>query len=723
MLAWSAVVSAGSNAPSRAGEPEPRQGASATFAAGTSRVLLDVVVRDRKGGLVRGLGAADFEVREDGARQVVDSFRAVETGMAAPAGGGVPDGASPRGEGDREPATLDTSTGGESVVVFVFDAMTASGREWAHQAALSYVDGGSALQEQAAVFAIEGGLRVVEPFTRDATRLRAAFDRVLQRGSASTPIDDRFETQQLVDDIDRAQVGLPKAGAGTNIKEAIGATAARSAVEQMQVRMSRTFERLERDEGGQASMNALLAVVNAIGGFRGRKALVLFSEGLLVPAGARAQFRSVVASANRANVSIYSLDAGGLRAESGTAETRSEIDQAAMRRMRQFNEGGGDAPDGDMMRQLERNEDLLRLNPGSGLGELAEATGGFLAQGTNDARAAFARIAEDVRSYYLLSYTPSNESYDGKFRTIDVKVRRPGLRVQARRGYFAVRPSNAFPVLADEAPALAALDQRRTPNAFPLGVAALTFPEPQRVGLVPVVVDTPLDGISCAAAGGKAHRCAVDFEVVVRIKDGDHKEVARMSQHYRFTSPAAGPPSGKRGSVLFYREAELPPGRYHVEAAGYDALAHAASVATTDLTVPEVGEGRLRLSSVVLVTHADPLDPGEAQAADILRFGDAVLYPSTGRPWSRSKSPTLAFFFVVYGADAAARPRALIEVRRGDQAVQTTTVDLPDPDATGRIRYAGTLPLAPLEGAYTLRVTVADTRGSDARAAPFTVVP
>jgi hypothetical protein len=327
-------------------------------------------------------------------------------------------------------------------------------------------------------------------------------------------------------------------------------------------------------------------------------------------------------------------------------------------------------------------------------------------------------------SYYLLSYTPSNDAYDGKFRTIEVKVRRPGLRIQARRGYFAVRPSSAL-ILADEAPAVAALDRRPKPDAFPFGVAALTFPEPERHGLVPIVVDTPLAAISCAptVASGDAARCAVDFEVVVRIDDDHRREVDRMSRRYRFTSPAVGPPSTRPGSVLFYREADLQPGRYTVEAAGYDAIARTASVGTADLNVPEVVEDRLRLSSVVLVTHADPLDAGDAKAAGVLRFGDVVLYPSTGRPWSRSKGPTLAFFFVVYGAGAAAKPRALIEVLRGDLPVQTMTVDLPGPDATGRIPYAGALPLASLDGSYTLRVTVADTRGSDAGTAPFSVIP
>ena len=53
-------------------------------------------------------------------------------------------------------------------------------------------------------------------------------------------------------------------------------------------------------------------------------------------------------------------------------------------------------------RGMERNEDVLRLNPESGLGQLANETGGFLVRDTNDARAGFRRIAEDMRFHYLL---------------------------------------------------------------------------------------------------------------------------------------------------------------------------------------------------------------------------------------------------------------------------------------------------------------------------------
>ena len=57
-----------------------------------------------------------------------------------------------------------------------------------------------------------------------------------------------------------------------------------------------------------------------------------------------------------------------------------------------------------------------------------------------------------------------------------MKVKRPGLTVAARKGYFAVRDPGGVPVNTWEAPALGALEQKPVPNAFPVRAAALLFP-------------------------------------------------------------------------------------------------------------------------------------------------------------------------------------------------------------------------------------------------------
>ena len=234
--------------------------------------------------------------------------------------------------------------------------------------------------------------------------------------------------------------------------------------------MMRTFDALERDQQGYASTNGLLSVVNGLKSLPGRKTVVFFSEGLAIPTNVQAQFRSVIHNANRANVSVYAMDAAGLRAEQhGRGDARRRCSRRASGGAKQL-ESAGDSASGAMTRDLERNEDLLRLDPESGLGQLANETGGFLIRDTNDADAGFRRIEEDMRFHYLLGLL-----------ALERELRRPvphDPREGEAAGRAACRPARAtsplrapesVPVRSFEAPALALLDRQPRPSAFARG--------------------------------------------------------------------------------------------------------------------------------------------------------------------------------------------------------------------------------------------------------------
>jgi hypothetical protein len=76
----------------------------------------------------------------------------------------------------------------------------------------------------------------------------------------------------------------------------------------------------------------------------------------------------------------------------------------------------------------------MRLTQDS-LRTLAEGTGGFAAVDTNSFAEAFSRITDANSRYYLLGYAPPVHPRNGRFHHIEVKVKRPGLSVVARRGY------------------------------------------------------------------------------------------------------------------------------------------------------------------------------------------------------------------------------------------------------------------------------------------------
>ena len=326
-----------------------------TFSVGTADVLLDVVVRDKKGNLVRDLKASDFEIYEDGKPQAMDSFQviskdeALSTAVAAaPAAGARPSGEAPAAASApaAEPPPPSAAKTAPSVIAFVFDRMSVNARDMAYKAAMTYITKGH----------VEGRRRHLrhrhrpphrQPFTTNLDLVKLGFDRALQQSNTSyATADDRTDLRNTVDTLTSNQNIINAAGgAGTNASVVAGASAA-AAFDQMHIEMARTFETLEQDAQGYASTNGLLAIVNGLKPIPGRKTLLFFSEGLVIPANVQAQFKAVIAAANRANVSVYAMDAGGLRVDSQTAETRKEIEQASVRRLDQLGSAGTTRPTG-----------------------------------------------------------------------------------------------------------------------------------------------------------------------------------------------------------------------------------------------------------------------------------------------------------------------------------------------------------------------------------------
>ncbi len=212
----------------------------------------------------------------------------------------------------------------------------------------------------------------------------------------------------------------------------------------------------------------------------------------------------------------------------------------------------------------------------------------MLFENTNNLQQGFDRVESDLHNYYLVGYTPANQTYDGRFRNIDVKVTRPGVTVSARKGYFAVRDAGGAPINAWEAPALGALERKPVPNGFPVRAGALLFPERDRPGLVPVVVDLRTAPLTFQP-GPDSKTYTSDFAVIVRFLDAENHVVRKVSQHYEVKGPIADLERAKQGQVIFYREPELSPGVYTMETVVYDALAEKSSVRLGTVEVAKAG--------------------------------------------------------------------------------------------------------------------------------------
>lgn len=180
----------------------------------------------------------------------------------------------------------------------------------------------------------------------------------------------------------------------------------KSAVEEAQV-SQRNWMELR----GGVTLGALTALATHLGGLReGRKSILFVSQG--PPVGLpgspnEERLREALQAANRGNVTIHVLDPRPLG----------------------FGRFGG--------------TDVLR--------RIAAETGGRAIIGTNDPTDQLKKVIGDASAYYLLGYTPSRAINDGKFHRITVRVKRRGVDVTARRGYWA--PSEQELAAAAEAAA------------------------------------------------------------------------------------------------------------------------------------------------------------------------------------------------------------------------------------------------------------------------------
>lgn len=122
-------------------------------------------------------------------------------------------------------------------------------------------------------------------------------------------------------------------------------------------------------------------------------------------------FKNLIDEANRANATFYPVDPRGLAV---------------------FDAPIGPRPPPDVITDANNLRNRLES-----LHTLAVATDGIAVVNSNDLDRGLKRVSDDLSSYYLLGYYSTNTKLDGAYRSISVKLKRPGLEIRARRGYRA----------------------------------------------------------------------------------------------------------------------------------------------------------------------------------------------------------------------------------------------------------------------------------------------
>ncbi len=377
LLACGCVVLLGTHPDAQQPSAPLRSADQPVFRLSVSLVQLDAVVTDRQGRHVTTLGADDFEVYQDGRPQPITAVSYVESD----------DGwVDTSGLAPLPADALKPEDARRVIAVVVDDLRMSFGSVYrARRGIGEFFDRQFQAGDLGMIVTTSGS--GVSQLTYSPRVLKAASSRLrfslwnVQAASALAPIDGFDDASGFAGDF-----------------------------------LERTF--------AESAIRRVADAINAVKTLPGRKSVVLVSEGFSVfgadldNAYVRELLQRLVDRSNRAGVVIYAIDPRGLVVTGLTA---------------------ADGVGGDGGRIASARSAALRESQ-DGLRYVTAETGGFAVVNSNDIGLGFRRIMTDQRGYYLIGYQPEagtlNFNSDRKFRKLKIKVKRKGLKVRTRSGFY-----------------------------------------------------------------------------------------------------------------------------------------------------------------------------------------------------------------------------------------------------------------------------------------------
>jgi VWFA-related protein len=682
-LAGQQPAPAGAQAPPQ--QPDPQM-PPVTFRSEVNYVEVDAVVRDGQGRFVRDLRQGDFQVFEDGVPQTVTAFSLID----------IPVTLSDRAlflPEDLEP-DVRSNTGppeGRLYVLLLDDIHTDAMRSVrVRQAARQFIERNLGANDLAAVIQTSGRSDGAQDFTNSRRLLTRAVDSFMGRKL-------RSPTLNKIDSYNLTRGGSQSA----TIADA---------------------EQAERMHNARSMLTTLRSLSDWLAGIRGRRKAVIFvSEGidyniwdnagpssttingvnvlsrgdgsLLV-----SEMRDVIAAATRANVSIYAIDPRGLHFPGDEAMQISGLpaDAEAL--------GIGVFA---LQDELRMSQDTLR--------GISEETGGFASVSSNDFSTAFERIVDANSTYYVLGYYSTNDRRDGRYRKIEVRLNRPGLDVNARKGYVAARGRTAVEKAIEASAGTSrelrdALNSPLQESALKMAVFAMPLKGPASKAAIGIVTQFSGRQFAFTEKGGKfADRLEMSYVAINKqgkLTDGK-RDVVDLSLR-----PETYQRVLEDGFRVLARM-ELPPGTYQLRVAAKASAGGTGSV-HYDLAVPDFSKAPLSISGIAVTSKTAG---GVPTAGSIPDLGNALpAPPTTARAFpAGDELAVLAEIYDNQGAQphsveiaATLKAEGRVQVFANSETRSSSELG----GARGGYGYTTRIPLKDLEpGLYVLAIRARSTLG------------
>ena len=702
-----ALEGQGAGGAQQGGTPQagtPRQGF--VLQSQTNVVLVDVRVT-AKGKPVTDLEAKDFRVFEDGVPQTITSFSLENVEKLAQAS--TANGPPPIIDLAKLPPNVSPARVLQdhrlTLLFFDVSSMQPDDLMRALKAANTFVKQRLTPADLVAVVTYTSSLQVVQNFTNDRDALSKSINGILL-GEESSNLS--------------ANGSVGAAGS----TDALGQEVVTQDVSDAFTPDETEFNIFNTDE----KLAAIESLAQMLRGVPGRKSVIHFSSGITSTGiENQAQLLATVAAANQSDVSLYTMDARGLLAlpPGGDATAASPSGSAVYR----------DVATSSQFSSMHSSRETLA--------SLAQDTGGRTFYDTNDFGDAFKEIQSENSSYYLLGYSPTNTRSDGRFRKIRVEVTRPGMKVEARPGYYAPKNFRQFTREDKEAQLQQAINLDEPFLDLPFVIDAAYFLRPDNTYYVALAAKIPGSAVQLLK---KSNTHETEFDFIWRATDPTGKPVGVLRDTLPVKVSGESYDMLLAGNFLYEGSLVLPPGKYQLKVLVRENQSGKMGTFEEPLVLPPVSTGGLSLSSVVLSNEvkADEAKGGRRSKSkgendNPLKLEDKSVLPSvtkvfrtnqdlyvllqsyTGKPASKATTPQ--------ATNAAAVPPsvALAFFRMGAKVADAGPfTGKVGKSSDGEASYFVQIPLQKFHpGRYTLQVNVLDPahdRVGFARV-PMAVVP
>ncbi|HVC46878.1 MAG TPA: VWA domain-containing protein [Terracidiphilus sp.] len=651
---------------------QPAGAKPATVNADVNEVSLDLVVHDKKHRPVLDLTKGDLTVTDNGVPVTLTDFHLVKG-----------------------------NSGTGHLVILVFDPFQGSAAKDAQRIATKILKMIPAEGFSVAVMDLKGRLRLVQGFTDDRKEVDEAIKVATDPKDKNQAATVKAAEKNL---ISIARSGADLKGVHASVKDRARAQTLLTALEDAQ--------RIVQDRHTQISLAGLLALARAEQRMTARKAILYFTANPQMGSAAREMVKTIVGTANRAGVSIDTIDMDAFSADGahqlssammngqtpyspvsqpvpgsgGMASTTPVQQEGGMPQTGASGASWGTSQDVAMATGFNNrsNEWQLFHRPKGPMADLAKGTGGTYIDAQDSLKKPLQRILGDMTTYYQANYVPPIKDYDGKFRTIDVKALRAGLTVQTRTGYFALPPGADGSVRPFEEPLLKALGAAQLPDALKFQARVLRFGNLPDGYTNSLVVEVPIAQLE-TKKDTQTNLYTARAAIVAQIKDQSGTVVEQFGEDLTHRGALDSLDHAETAQISLERHFIEIPGSYQLQVGVLDELSGKMSAKRSSFEIPAQAAGP-GLSDMVLVASLHPVDE-DADSMDPMRYARDKVTANLSGQVPATADRDVSLFFMLHPDTSDSNPPVLkMQVVHNGHAGKVTPLPM-EADPHGTLPY------------------------------------